>query len=47
MKTATDFEVLITYKSGHSEIAIIPMSEYCSAMVSLESEGRLVSMEIL
>jgi len=47
MNRATDFEVLIKYKSGHSEVAIIPMCEYCSAMVSLESEGRLLSMEIL
>ena len=41
------FEVLITYKSGHSEVVFIPMSEYCTEMVALESEGRLVSMEIL
>jgi len=47
MKTATDFEVLITYKSGYSEVAIIAMADYCSAMVSLQAEGRLVSMEIL
>tara|TARA_B100000768_G_C11284379_1_gene381111 strand:- start:9611 stop:9880 length:270 start_codon:yes stop_codon:yes gene_type:complete len=40
MNTAKDFEVLITYKSGHSEIAIIPLTQYCSEIETLQ--GKLM-----
>ena len=44
---STDFKVQIIYKSGHSEITTIPMLEYSEALILLQNEGRLVSIEIL
>ena len=44
---SSDFKVLITYKSGYSEITRIAMGDYADALESLTAEGRIVSMEIL
>ena len=45
-RNETMLNVKITYKSGKVENTQIKLSEYSAALVSLASEGRIVSMEI-